>query len=125
MLETGRTYIRGNAHDSRQRIVTRVNVLADRIFIWPQRTSRILRKNDDMLAAITLDESATFLQCYAEHVEDRGVDLYVEAARRELEGIVAKRYDAPYVAGRSSGWVKIKTAAGRERDSTRAEDVVV
>jgi bifunctional non-homologous end joining protein LigD len=62
---------------------------------------------------------------YAEHVEDRGVDLYVEAARRELEGIVAKPYDAPYVAGRSSGWVKIKTAAGRERDAHRAEDIVV
>jgi bifunctional non-homologous end joining protein LigD len=62
---------------------------------------------------------------YTEHVEDRGVDLYVEAARRELEGIVAKQFDAPYVAGRSSGWVKIKTAAGRERDAKRPDDIVV
>jgi bifunctional non-homologous end joining protein LigD len=56
---------------------------------------------------------------YAEHVEERGIDLYVEAARMELEGIVAKRADAPYVAGRSAGWVKIKTPAGRERDRLR------
>ncbi len=37
----------------------------------------------------------------------------------QLEGIVAKRADSPYVAGRSRHWVKVKTAAGRAMEDRR------
>ncbi|MGZ4926422.1 MAG: hypothetical protein ACXV4B_08230 [Halobacteriota archaeon] len=37
----------------------------------------------------------------------------------ELEGIVAKDATAPYSAGRSTRWVKIKTAAGAQRERER------
>jgi ATP-dependent DNA ligase len=37
----------------------------------------------------------------------------------ELEGIVAKRADSTYTAGRSSQWLKIKTRAGRAREAIR------
>jgi ATP-dependent DNA ligase len=39
-----------------------------------------------------------------------------------FEGIVANRADAPYPrGGRSSDWVKIKTAHGRHVDAERAK----
>ncbi|HSN90349.1 MAG TPA: DNA ligase D [Anaeromyxobacteraceae bacterium] len=45
---------------------------------------------------------------YADHVEARGEDLLREVAARGLEGIVAKRADAPYRPGRSPAWLKIR-----------------
>jgi bifunctional non-homologous end joining protein LigD len=45
---------------------------------------------------------------YADHVVGRGEDLYREVQARGLEGIVAKRGDAPYRAGRSAAWRKIR-----------------
>ena len=45
---------------------------------------------------------------YADHVEERGEDLLREVAARGLEGIVAKRVDAPYRPGRSPAWLKIR-----------------
>ncbi len=46
---------------------------------------------------------------YAEHVERHGEALFQEARARGLEGIVAKRADAPYRAGRSAAWVKVRS----------------
>jgi bifunctional non-homologous end joining protein LigD len=45
---------------------------------------------------------------YADHVEARGEALFREVTARGLEGIVAKRADAPYRAGRSTAWLKIR-----------------
>jgi bifunctional non-homologous end joining protein LigD len=45
---------------------------------------------------------------YADHVEARGDDLWREVVARGLEGLVAKRADAPYRAGRSPAWQKIR-----------------
>ena len=44
---------------------------------------------------------------YVDHVVTRGVALYDEVRKLDLEGLVAKRAEAPYAAGRSSDWVKI------------------
>jgi ATP-dependent DNA ligase len=46
-------------------------------------------------------------------------ELFQHAADLGLEGVVAKRADSAYVAGRSRDWLKIKTAAGR-RGGARA-----
>jgi bifunctional non-homologous end joining protein LigD len=46
---------------------------------------------------------------FADHVEAEGEALYREVEARGLEGIVGKRADAPYRAGRSPSWVKIRT----------------
>src|SRR5512141_1026548 len=46
----------------------------------------------------------------AEHVAERGRALYREVEARGLEGIMAKRSDAPYRPGRSSAWLKIRAA---------------
>jgi bifunctional non-homologous end joining protein LigD len=53
---------------------------------------------------------------YCEHFSD-GVALYAQAERLGLEGIMAKKADAPYRAGRSANWLKIR--------ADRVDDFVV
>jgi bifunctional non-homologous end joining protein LigD len=45
---------------------------------------------------------------YLEHVEEDGEALYREAERLGLEGIVGKKAAAPYKAGRSPLWLKVR-----------------
>ncbi|MGC3997603.1 MAG: DNA ligase D [Anaeromyxobacter sp.] len=47
---------------------------------------------------------------FADHVLGQGRALFEEVERRGLEGIVAKRLDAPYRAGRSPAWLKVRVA---------------
>jgi bifunctional non-homologous end joining protein LigD len=47
--------------------------------------------------------------------------LLAECSRRGLEGIVAKRKDAPYRSGRRSGWLKVKTSEWKAANEWRAE----
>ncbi len=51
---------------------------------------------------------------YADHVEERGEALYEQVRRSGLEGLVGKRADSAYVAGRSPHWQKIR--ADHEHD---------
>jgi bifunctional non-homologous end joining protein LigD len=46
---------------------------------------------------------------YLEHFERDGLALYEHVQRLRLEGIVAKRADAPYRGGRGPAWLKIRT----------------
>ena len=52
---------------------------------------------------------------FSDHVEEKGEQLFDLAADRGAEGIVGKRIDSAYVEGRSTSWVKVKTA--REVDA--------
>ncbi|HEV8321035.1 MAG TPA: DNA ligase D [Myxococcota bacterium] len=45
---------------------------------------------------------------WCDHVEEQGEALYAEVQRRGLEGIMAKRAEQPYRAGRSPHWLKIR-----------------
>jgi ATP-dependent DNA ligase len=40
---------------------------------------------------------------------------------RQLEGIVSKRSDQPYVSGKNRGWIKVKCHAWREANKNRGE----
>jgi bifunctional non-homologous end joining protein LigD len=51
---------------------------------------------------------------YSEHWIGRGQALYDESCRRGLEGIIAKRVDAPYRSERSRDWLKIKCLKRQE-----------
>ncbi len=44
---------------------------------------------------------------YADHVERQGEALFEQTAAMGLEGVIAKRADAPYRGGRSHDWLKI------------------
>jgi bifunctional non-homologous end joining protein LigD len=48
------------------------------------------------------------------HRNERGEELYREACRKGLEGIMAKRADSPYRSTRSSDWRKLKCHAEQE-----------
>ncbi|MGD8375761.1 MAG: DNA ligase D, partial [Acidobacteriota bacterium] len=54
---------------------------------------------------------------YADHIEVEGERMYEGVRRMRLEGIVAKRADAPYASGRSGDWLKIRL--------DRVEDFVI
>ena len=54
---------------------------------------------------------------FADHIEEQGEAFYREVEHLRLEGMVAKRADAPYRAGRSRDWLKLRLA--------RTDDFVV
>jgi bifunctional non-homologous end joining protein LigD len=45
---------------------------------------------------------------YSEHVEGDGSELFANASRMGLEGIVSKKADSRYLQRRSDAWVKVK-----------------
>jgi DNA ligase D-like protein (predicted ligase) len=49
-----------------------------------------------------------------EHRVGDGEAFYAEACRAGWEGLVAKRADAPYLAGRTRDWLKFKCLSGQE-----------
>jgi bifunctional non-homologous end joining protein LigD len=51
---------------------------------------------------------------YVEHVDTGAGAVLQSACRMQLEGIVSKRLDAPYVSGRTGAWTKAKCRAGQE-----------
>ncbi len=44
---------------------------------------------------------------FSDHVEEHGQELFEQIRKRGLEGIIAKKADSPYRAGRSAHWVKL------------------
>jgi bifunctional non-homologous end joining protein LigD len=51
---------------------------------------------------------------YSEHVVGRGAEMFAEACRLRLEGIISKRRDAPYTKGRGDTWLKTKCVLRQE-----------
>jgi bifunctional non-homologous end joining protein LigD len=45
---------------------------------------------------------------FSEHINEHGEKMYEHARALGLEGIIAKKVDSPYCAGRSPYWIKIK-----------------
>lgn len=50
----------------------------------------------------------------SEHLKGHGQAVFQEACAAGLEGIVAKRGDSPYAAGRNLNWVKVKCSKRQE-----------
>ncbi|HEX6972870.1 MAG TPA: non-homologous end-joining DNA ligase, partial [Vicinamibacterales bacterium] len=51
---------------------------------------------------------------YSEHVVGKGAEMFAEACRLHLEGIVSKRRSTDYKAGRGDAWVKTKCVLRQE-----------
>jgi bifunctional non-homologous end joining protein LigD len=51
---------------------------------------------------------------YSDHVVGNGEEFFRQACRFALEGVIAKRRDAPYTSGRTRDWVKVKCVQGQE-----------
>ena len=46
---------------------------------------------------------------FLDHVPEQGEAFYAEVGRLKLEGLIAKKADAPYRPGRSPHWLKLRT----------------
>jgi bifunctional non-homologous end joining protein LigD len=51
---------------------------------------------------------------FSDHVAGQGLEFYRQACRHGLEGIVSKRADQPYHAGRGKDWLKVKCLQRQE-----------
>jgi bifunctional non-homologous end joining protein LigD len=51
---------------------------------------------------------------FSDHIVGHGDQLFQEAQRLGLEGVISKRRDRPYVAGRSLDWLKTKCSLREE-----------
>jgi len=65
-----------------------------------------LRERKSILRALMTAPCAALR--VADDVEEHGRELFAEVQRRGLEGVVAKRLDAPYTGGRAESWLKIR-----------------
>jgi bifunctional non-homologous end joining protein LigD len=86
----------------------------------------LLFENREDLRGLRLDERKSRLEKlladadigerirYVQHFESRADTVLRSACKMELEGIVSKRLDSPYVSGRSGNWTKAKCRAGHE-----------
>ena len=73
------------------------------------RNLPLLRRKEALHNALSASQRIRPVQ----HVGEVGKRLYDAACGLGLEGIMAKRADAPYRAGRSGDWIKIRTPHGR------------
>ncbi|MBM3598113.1 MAG: DNA ligase D [Alphaproteobacteria bacterium] len=73
-----------------------------------------LRERKAALAALLAANSGSALLLYSEHYLDRGREFFDQACRLALEGIVSKKAEAPYTAGRNPAWLKIKCTKRQE-----------
>ena len=58
---------------------------------------------------------------YLQHIDQEGEALYRSIAEAKLAGMVAKRATAPYRAGRSGYWLKVKTPAFKAIEAKRRQ----
>ena len=50
----------------------------------------------------------TGLLAYSDHIVGHGAEMFAETGRQGIEGVVSKRIDSPYRAGRGGDWIKAK-----------------
>ncbi len=87
----------------------------------------LLAEDDDDLTRLPLEQRKASLQAlltrprrrasvirYSDHVVGGGREFFALACQRGLEGIISKRRDKPYLAGRCTTWVKIKCLQRQE-----------
>jgi bifunctional non-homologous end joining protein LigD len=80
----------------------------------------LIEENDEDLAELPEIERKTRLEAllgtrdrhdpvqYSDHIRGRGEEVFAEMCRRGLEGVIAKRIDAPYRGERTKAWLKVK-----------------
>jgi DNA ligase D-like protein (predicted ligase) len=77
-----------------------------------------LRERAKALRAVLADipDNAAILRSVVADVDDadHAAALLAEACKRKLEGLMGKRLDAPYRAGRTNTWIKLKCRPRQE-----------
>ena len=102
-----------NAFDMRSE-ANLVYYVFDLLYLNGYDTSRVgLLERKQALAAI-LPRATSGLIRYSDHIPGHGEVVFAEACRRGMEGIVSKRTDAVYLAGRNRNWIKVKCGHRQE-----------
>jgi bifunctional non-homologous end joining protein LigD len=76
-------------------------------------TGAPLRARKEALRLLLATQSRELVR-YSDHVVGHGQAFFDKACELRVEGIVSKRADAPYRAGRSRSWLKIKCQERQE-----------
>ncbi len=72
----------------------------------------LLERKQALAAVIPGDASG--LVRFSDHITGRGEVVFEQACRQEMEGIISKRTDAAYQAGRNRNWIKVKCGHRQE-----------
>jgi bifunctional non-homologous end joining protein LigD len=93
---------------------TLVYMLFDVLFVdgW-DLTGVALEQRKAALHALIARNASPLLR-FSDHQIGRGSDVLAAAKRLGLEGIISKRRDGRFVAGRGTGWTKVKCLAEEE-----------
>lgn len=67
-----------------------------------------------LLSALLKDGAPSPLLRYSDHIAGQGEVAFAEACRSGMEGLIAKRADGSYLAGRNRNWVKVKCGRRQE-----------
>ncbi|HSE59435.1 MAG TPA: DNA ligase D [Nitrospiraceae bacterium] len=67
-----------------------------------------------LLASLLESMGPSPLIRYSDHIEGKGEVVFAEACRRGMEGLVSKKAEASYQAGRNRNWVKVKCGQRQE-----------
>ena len=73
-----------------------------------------LLERKQLLRALVARAPGDGLVRFSEHVVGQGAQFFAAACERGVEGVVAKRVDAPYRPGRSRAWLKIRCSKRQE-----------
>jgi bifunctional non-homologous end joining protein LigD len=76
----------------------------------PQSLRDRKQRLESLLASIDVGDHIRYVQ----HFESTADTVLLSACKMDLEGVVSKKLDAPYVSGRSGYWTKAKCRAGHE-----------
>ncbi|MDQ1078796.1 DNA ligase D [Pseudoroseomonas cervicalis] len=76
---------------------------------WDLRRAPLVARKAALQRLVGFDDRLR----YSDHVEGQAEAMRARACAMGLEGIISKRADAPYAAGRSTAWRKLK-CGGRE-----------
>lgn len=108
--DDGRTDFQRLSNDDQSRLVYFVFDLLH--YDGVDMTKEPLRVRKERLRTILAGEGPPLK--FSDHQEGNGEKFFQEACRLGLEGIIAKRGDRPYHAGRSPEWVKVKCQKRQE-----------
>ncbi|MEX0642290.1 MAG: DNA ligase D, partial [Pirellulales bacterium] len=73
----------------------------------------MLEDRKSLLRRVVPDNSHGAVR-FSDHVVGKGPDFFDQACRMHLEGIISKRRQRPYVAGRGVDWLKVKCSLSEE-----------
>ncbi len=73
----------------------------------------LIERKEKLKALLKTSKQESILR-YSEHFAVDGAEMYKQACAKGLEGIISKRADARYVAGRQKTWLKVKCSLRQE-----------